>query len=137
MQDQHSVDVKHECEICGKTFNCSEYLTVHRKRHNERYHQCDLCPKNYINNADLKVHKKRIHAHKHIATSCGICGKKFGNLSDLRNHDSKIHPKCIIKCDFCNFVTHSNYALKIHHYNHTGKPYKCQLCLKEFVIRKE
>ncbi|XP_065366940.1 zinc finger protein ZFP2 [Calliphora vicina] len=125
LQAKHLVAIKHECEICSKTFSCSEYLTVHRKRHNERYYQCDLCPKNYISNAELKVHKQRIHANK------------YSQMALLRSHENKKLTKRCFKCAFCEFMSYSSFSVKVHQYNHTGKPYKCPLCPKEFAFRND
>ena len=123
LQTKHAVAIKHECEVCGKVFGCSEYLTIHRKRHNERYYQCDLCPKNYISNTELRVHKQRNHS----------------KLFAQRVKENKIATKSsCYKCAYCNFETCSKYYLKVHQYTHNGgKPYKCRLCPKEFVHRKQ
>lgn len=136
LETNHLLAIKHECEICGKSFKNSEFLKIHRKRHNERYYQCDLCSKNYINNAELKVHKQRMHGKRgqHL---CNICGKIFVHLSFLRKHETKEHFKKHHKCAYCEYVSHSKFAIKVHQYRHTGKPYKCKLCSKDFVFRKQ
>lgn len=137
LQIKHAVAIKHECEICGKTFGRSEYLTVHRKRHNERYYQCDLCSKNYICNAELKVHKQRIHSNKRLGVKCNICDQIFASTSSLKSHENEEHTKRYFKCIQCDYMSYSSLAIKVHQYQHTGKPYKCPLCPKEFIFRKE
>ncbi|KAM7341830.1 zinc finger protein 711 isoform 3-T3 [Cochliomyia hominivorax] len=137
LENKHAVSIRHECEICGKTFRCAEYLAVHRKRHNERHYQCDLCNKNYINNAELKVHKQRIHNKMHLPFVCNICGKIFLNRSLLREHENEQHSKRYFKCLQCDYISNSSFAVKVHKYKHMGKPYKCPICSKDFIFRKD
>lgn len=136
LHTKHFVDIKHECEICRKTFKAASYLTVHRRRHNERYYQCNLCPNNYINNAELQVHLKRNHTHLYYKM-CSICHKTFADEQMLREHMLTNHKKKSIQCNYCNFTSTSKFAMEVHQYRHTGKPYKCKSCPKQYVLRKE
>ncbi|XP_073813769.1 uncharacterized protein [Musca autumnalis] len=131
LNSAHSIDVRHECEICHKVFSRSSSLTVHRRRHNERYAQCHLCSKNYINNAELQIHLQRIH--KCIFDKGGLYkttsfpgeeGKQAKNINSL-------------KCRYCEYTSTSKFAIEIHQYRHTGKPYKCKVCSKSYVLRKD
>lgn len=125
LQMKHAVQIKYECEICGKVFRCSEYLAIHRKRHNERYYRCDLCSKNYISNAELRIHKQCHHS------------TLPSQLVKETRTRTKTKRNCF-KCDDCNFETYSRYYFKIHQHCHNGgRPYKCHLCPKQFIHRKQ
>ncbi|XP_075167413.1 uncharacterized protein LOC142239507 [Haematobia irritans] len=136
LESEHSIVIKHECEICHKTFKTSSYLAVHRRRHNERYYNCKLCPKTYINNAELQVHLKRIH-NGNKSKVCPICKKFFSQVQELREHMKMEHKKKSIKCKYCDYSSTSKYAMEVHLYRHTGKPYKCKFCTKQYVLRND
>uniref|UniRef100_A0A1I8NTQ5 C2H2-type domain-containing protein n=1 Tax=Stomoxys calcitrans TaxID=35570 RepID=A0A1I8NTQ5_STOCA len=138
LKAEHGVAIKYECEICHKTFKTAAYLSVHRRRHNERYYHCNMCPNTYINNAELKVHLQRNHAPKN-AKICSLCKKSFGQIFQLREHlkiEHKRHHESY-KCKFCNYTSNSKFALEVHQYRHTGKPYRCKFCTKQYVLRKD
>lgn len=104
-----SVEGKHVCKQCQKTFNKSCYLTQHNKSFHcgERPHKCNQCGKRYLAMRDFNA-----HIAKHVGEKphkCEICPKDFNHKTDLRRH------MCL----------------------HTGeKPYKCDICGKGF-IRKD
>ncbi|XP_033250632.1 zinc finger protein 197-like [Drosophila miranda] len=136
LQQLHSVDTLHACEICHKTFKSADFLAVHRKRHSERYYQCDKCSLNYINAAELRVHYERAHVNDE-QVSCLISGSQFQNFALMREHENRSHQKQVWRCDKCNFEASSRARMRQHQFEHTAYPYKCRHCREEFVDRKK
>ncbi|EDW74868.1 uncharacterized protein Dwil_GK15912 [Drosophila willistoni] len=136
LQQQHSVDTLHECEICHKNFKNAETLAIHRKRHSERHYQCDKCSLNYINATELRTHYERAHVQHETLVSCQSCDSKFPNFALLREHEQRNHQKQKVwRCDNCSFETRTRFLLRQHQFEHMDYPYKCIKCAEEFVDR--
>ncbi|XP_034650751.1 oocyte zinc finger protein XlCOF22 [Drosophila subobscura] len=136
LQQLHSVDTLHACEICHKTFKSADFLAVHRKRHSERHYQCDKCSLNYINAAELRVHYERAHVNDE-QVSCLICGSQFQNFALMREHENRSHQRQVWRCEKCNFEANSRARMRQHQFEHTAYPYKCEHCPEEFADRKK
>nr|XP_022305813.1 zinc finger protein 93-like [Crassostrea virginica] len=73
------------CEICGKNFNCSSHLALHRRVHSgERPYKCETCGKTFKQDAHLRRHKIIHTGMKPF--SCEFCGKTFNQITNLKTH---------------------------------------------------
>ena len=121
IQNIHTGEKMHQCDICEKRFNYSSHLKMHMRIHTgEKPHECEFC-------------EKRIHTGEKTY-ECEFCEKRFNQFGNLQTHRRKIHTgKNPVKCDICIKSFTSNAHLKIHRRIHTGeKPYECELCEKRF-----
>merc|ERR1719193_1668568 len=131
--ESHSLG-RYVCEVCGKRFQCQNYLTSHRKIHDDSsIYQCKTCSKTFSSSASLAAHVKRVHK-RHFLNVCSVCGKeiKSGNLS-LKDHMARVHhlgnPSHI--CDICEKAFFSVNELKRHILKtHRGHDFKkpCPFC---------
>ncbi|KAH8270827.1 hypothetical protein KR018_005800 [Drosophila ironensis] len=137
LQQLHSVETLHECEVCHRSFKSADTLAMHRKRHSERHFQCDKCSLNYVNSAELRVHYERAHVNEE-QVSCLTCGVQFQNFALLREHEQRCHQKQKVwRCEVCNYEAASRSRWRQHQYEHMEYPYKCQNCKAEFADRSK
>nr|XP_017106121.2 LOW QUALITY PROTEIN: zinc finger protein 184 [Drosophila bipectinata] len=136
LQQLHSVETLHECEVCHRSFKSADTLAMHRKRHSERHFQCDKCSLNYVNSAELRVHYERAHVNDE-QVSCLTCGNQFQNFALMREHEQRSHQKQVWRCEVCNFEAASRSRWRQHQYEHMEYPYKCQNCTGEFADRSK
>ena len=95
----------YECEICQKTFDRRQHLSMHKRTHSgERLFECNICQKRFVQKSTLTRHA-RIHSGERLF-SCGICQRLYQYRSCLLEH------------------------MRIH--NGEG-PYSCEICKKTFV----
>ena len=70
---------------------------------------CDYCGINFALKANLRRHTKAVH--KKIKYKCKVCGKTLSGHEHLKRHIERVHDKI--------------------------KPYKCNICCKQFGTRGE
>lgn len=81
------------CDICGKTFNCRDYLIQHKKHVHETGSAevdatfvCQYCGKKLKTNSQLKSHVNFVHEPTVGKLGCKFCERKFNWMTTLKRH---------------------------------------------------
>ncbi|XP_077300976.1 uncharacterized protein LOC143921521 isoform X2 [Arctopsyche grandis] len=130
-----TLDKKHNCNICSKSFNRKKYLNAHMHIHTvAKPYQCDICSKSFSFQSLLSRHVKS-HNRDNLY-KCDVCLKSFTRKSSLAVHMSIHTGVKPHKCDICSKSFARKHDLMIHMRCHSGaKPFKCDLCLKSFILK--
>ena len=149
----HSLCETLSCEICGKEFKNSKFLSNHLERHtkedidglqpDEEEFCCELPIPEKENIPCGKIFKLKCNLERHIKTShmqikqhqCNDCGKKFVDSTRLKEHRWIHTDHRPIKCTVCDKgFRHQNHLrhhmAKIHG---KDKEFSCTICPKKFV----
>ena len=72
--------------------------------HEERLrHQCEICSKTYSKPFDLKNHVQSVHEGKDTSVKCPLCSKALSCQSVLQKHITAVHEKKRPhECDICH-----------------------------------
>ena len=112
-----------KCEFCTFTTQSKPYKL---KQHHLRLHSedkpyiCDICHCKFRTNSEILGHKRRNHSHEK-RFCCNVCGKSFVENGELTRHSLTHKEERLksIKCDICDYCTHSisilNFHRKIHY----------------------
>lgn len=92
-----------------ETFDLMENPTNWRRIPNNGGYQCNICNKCYTRKYGLKIHLRIHSGFKPL--ECKVCKKKFGDPSNMAKH------------------------IRLH--STEGSPYKCNLCNKPLVRRRD
>uniref|UniRef100_A0A6A7G3F3 Krueppel homolog 1-like n=2 Tax=Hirondellea gigas TaxID=1518452 RepID=A0A6A7G3F3_9CRUS len=130
-------DVRHQCDICFKSFAVPARLVRHRKTHTgEKPFSCEFCPKTFSVKENLNVHR-RIHTKERPYT-CAICSRAFEHSGKLHRHTRTHTGERPHKCEVCMKTFVQSGQLVIHMRAHTGeRPYSCEYCSKAFTCSKQ
>ncbi|XP_020715140.1 zinc finger protein 883 [Ceratitis capitata] len=120
----------YKCSKCDKTFLHKNGLTIHELHHQGATLECNICQKRYVRQIDLDTHL-RTHSGESPFV-CHICGKSFIHKRILNRHMQYHEGYFSYTCITCG-VKFSKYDQYYNHrMQHTGLPYKCGLCEKQF-----
>lgn len=99
----------------------------------KKKNSCELCDKVFLGVNDLKKHM-RVHNNER-PFQCNHCEKRFRQAGCLKNHVASQHgTDTVFICYYCNKSFPIKERLRLHMRLHSGvKPYKCNLCPKEFA----
>ena len=87
---------KYECEICAKTFNRRNNLSIHRNiahgiDKGKRF-LCNVCSQSFTRSTTLRRHLANIHGVGDVTNfQCDLCTKTFTDRYLLRRHMSGVH----------------------------------------------
>ena len=142
-------EILHFLLFCGKcdfSTKRNDALKIHMKRVHEgliESFSCNQC--DFITNlkSSLKRHMsgKHIEEAVHEKYTCDYEGCTYITLfkSELRNHVETKHEGIVrFRCEFmnCTFGTNERRQLKEHTMRHSENAYKCSLCDKTFMAKK-
>lgn len=150
------------CELCpGDEFKYKSILREHMKIHirSPLGKYCTICKSrvhNYDNHmervhppkpfkchicgADLNTYKGfKLHMQVHTGVKeylCTYCGKAFSSPNAWRKHESQVHKKDKkYPCPQCTdrvFYGRSHLKQHLNFYHSTERPFKCEICGKDF-----
>ena len=72
--------VEYPCEHCSKVFTQHSRLVYHLNSHtNQRQFECDLCGKKFNTSQYVTTHKRKVHGdqEKLLKYTCELCGMRF------------------------------------------------------------
>ena len=141
---------KCEVEYCNYSVKTKVALDRHTQYvHEGKEYFCDSCPKKFTKKIQLKKHfflmhtdapmllcekcdyktkskdslKKHMAGHEGKKISCDKCDFKTIWKHNLYDHMRKVHKHPVIKCEFCQFTSISESAVKTHfNYTHFQTP---------------
>ena len=106
------IKAKHACNECGQTF---KILSAHKlHKHTKRTNFCDTCGDRFITTLNLTEHIKIKHTNE-IDASCEHCKKKFPSKDALRSHGKVHKDPCTFICDECGIGFKTKTKLRRHH----------------------
>ncbi|XP_050091047.1 zinc finger protein 226-like [Anopheles aquasalis] len=106
------------CELCGAYLKTKASLCKHQQRHSvEKRHQCEVCWKGFSTNDGLQVHRK-LHQESKPRYRCDVCGKDFGRVYTLRDHMKLHDPEPEHRCERCSKVFPKRRQLLLHARTH-------------------
>ncbi|XP_050328149.1 zinc finger protein 91-like [Bactrocera neohumeralis] len=120
----------YKCTQCEKSFLHKNGLTIHELHHKGASIECNICKKRYVRQIDLDTHL-RTHSGESPFV-CHICGKSFIHKRILNRHLQYHELYFSYTCLTCGekFSKYDKYYS--HRMRHTGLPYKCGACGKQF-----
>uniref|UniRef100_A0A0K8W4J7 Zinc finger and BTB domain-containing protein 17 n=2 Tax=Bactrocera latifrons TaxID=174628 RepID=A0A0K8W4J7_BACLA len=120
----------YKCTQCEKSFLHKNGLTIHELHHKGASIECNICQKRYVRQIDLDTHL-RTHSGE-SPFMCHICGKSFIHKRILNRHLQYHELYFSYTCLTCGekFSKYDKYYS--HRMRHTGLPYKCGACGKQF-----
>ncbi|XP_044269532.1 zinc finger protein 62 homolog isoform X34 [Tribolium madens] len=123
----------YECKVCYKVFCTSQQLSKHRVRHREKKYKCPSCDKMFIYQYEKINHIAVQHVEvKNV--SCEFCNYKTTNNTALKKHVMRSHTRDFkFKCDVCNKGFYDTQTLAHHRDSaHEGVSFVCEFCSKFF-----
>ena len=93
----------HKCTVCGKYFEDSQLLKIHRKKlaKGGYTHECEQCHKKYVPNHSsiLEIFGKHEKICKKRPSSalapkrfqCALCHRNYAHIHDLKRHIDEKH----------------------------------------------
>ncbi|XP_054727432.1 zinc finger protein 846-like isoform X1 [Anastrepha obliqua] len=120
----------YQCTQCEKSFLHKNGLTIHELHHKGATIECNICQKRYVRQIDLDTHL-RTHSGESPFV-CHICDKSFIHKRILNRHLQYHEGYFSYTCLTCGakFSKYDKYYS--HRMQHTGLPYKCGSCEKQF-----
>ena len=147
-------NIVRKCSHCELTFKRNYELLRHvaMKHKKEKQFACDQCDYKASIPFLLKKHKARLHSDtRERSHLCNQCGSMFMEKTQLWSHIAYIHGKTIedTMCFSCGLHIRTKSGLakhlkEVHNRDNNRtpssdpeKPFKCELCLKEFGVMSE
>ena len=139
------------CPVCGRGFMRIDHLRDHQVNHTgAMQHQCIICKKRFKFRSQLALHRNTDHTESELAEAMQrnpqfmMRGRYKGHHSPPGDakYDPKYQPEIIesledkspiFRCKVCNQVFSEARLFNRHIISHfPEKPFKCDICAKEF-----
>lgn len=98
----------------------------------DRMYSCSLCTRQFKRSRDLIVHE-RTHVQQ-MNHKCDICGYSTADNFYFRVHTRRHTTQ--YNCDVCGKGCHTKRKLEVHKASHSGKPFRCLICDKQYASKK-
>lgn len=153
MSHDETGELPHLCNICGKGFKYTHYLTKHLFLHSGvKPFRCEKCDKAFATRDRLQQHQlshartELRKAHPGDVTACVVvkplvcseCGKCCDGNIKLKRHMRTHSEERPHKCKHCPKAFKTRGNLNLHLERHAGvKNHECDVCGKAFIAAKE
>lgn len=128
--------LKHQCEICGKSYEKRPHLFSHMRSHKSTVHLCEVCGKTVSLSAYPAHKRSHSNMNSHEIFQCDFCQKKFNNKMSLRTHKSSYHGALKFTCEVCGKQFTTMALMKHHQHSHSGKrDHVCPVCSRAFSLK--
>ena len=132
------MEIRFECNICGKSFASGDNLRNHNYSMHEvkRDLQCGECHKLFSHQSIFKTHFKNVHEAIKTMHKCEVCDTSLTSKQSLRDHMNSLHlEKKGFQCGECG-KSFTHQKLKRHIESvHGSNTVSCDLCSKTLKIR--
>lgn len=82
----HEKEQKYVCDVCGKRFNCPQYLKDHRLAHESvKPFKCNFCERRFTQRTPRSIHMRKFHTGE-TRFECNSCNIGFVTKILLRKH---------------------------------------------------
>ena len=132
------------CDLCGKTFSQSNYLSLHKLSHTSKIKKCCICKKDFSSNLGLRNHMKK-HGFSDSEDEdssdgsemeCSICNKVMFSNCSFNSHMQSHFKQKTFNCKFCSKMFFSLKNLHLHMTQHEKSMFLCKNCNKSFINEK-
>ncbi|CAH0547711.1 unnamed protein product [Brassicogethes aeneus] len=134
----HNSKNLHICNVCNHVAHSNRTLSYHMLKHENKVYQCEICGKSFNRKNLLSIHKKMHSQQNSTQVLCPICGKSFHYKSGMVYHMKMHNQTRDYVCNICDKRFYMKAVLNRHVRCHTGdRPYACQYCEKKFYSKSE
>lgn len=155
--DLKSSQVRYCCDVCDLTFECLEYLILHKKFHGNdkdtpqmepepqvvkegpkkrRKFKCDQCDVKVNSQYHLDIHRSKHEGNAAKKYICQVCDRSFVAAQFLKSHMQSHSATSTINCEICNKSFTGQAYLKLHMQLHNDiKKFKCSKCDEMFPTK--
>lgn len=131
-----AVDVKNQCEVCGKIFKKKTYLVRHMQQMHKNPSSTCLCSEcGYLAKTPMRLRYHISSKHSARKFQCEFCEKRFISMAHLQTHFISHGTNKTYLCNVCGKSFNYSNSLEYHIRIHTGeKRYECEFCSKKFRV---